>query len=446
MKEDSDPNHPDVVPYPMMPLRDIVIYPFTMFPIGTRTPSYIRALEEALASDQKIFVTALRDPNIDEPTLEQIYQVGTICTILRPKRSEGVIKVILSGQERALAEQIENRNGFLTAYLRPAPSLVKEDEAAVNTLIQRATKFVEQLHQMRQHVYALDLSYVTHITDPLQLADIAALQMFKEFEDKQRWLEKFSRLERLQWLVKLLKTELDERMLSKLLRARVERYASTFYPKWKAILALYHIREGRAKQYKTLSDLAGHKLKDFDGFLPFINSPDVQKEIKETLNDPEFRRMLDEQITISAQERVSYVHEHLMKKIGLAIISLFHESGIGFQQDLREAAGQPPVPSKQLAKLADNEIRAVKHRLGVKRGRHRDTPEEALRKLIGEKNDFIEKVKAVKEELRNKGKKVTKTAVAQKLGYGGINEKGTDTRIQVFNRKLKRYGLEFKDI
>jgi ATP-dependent Lon protease len=157
MKEDSDPNHPDVAPYPMMPLRDIVIYPFTMFPIGTRTTSYICALEEALASDQKIFVTALRDPDIDEPTLEQIYQVGTICTVLRPKISEGVIKVILSGQERAVAEQIENRNGFLTAYVRPAPSLVKEDEAAVNTLIQRATKFVEHLHQMRQHVYALDL-------------------------------------------------------------------------------------------------------------------------------------------------------------------------------------------------------------------------------------------------------------------------------------------------
>jgi hypothetical protein len=280
----------------------------------------------------------------------------------------------------------------------------------------------------------------------LQLADIAALQVFKEFEDKQGWLEKFSRLERLQWLVKLLKTELDERMLSKLLRARVERYASTFYPKWKAILALYHIREGRAKQYKTLSDLAGHKLKDFDDFLPFINSPDVQKEIKEALNAPEFRRMLDEQITISSQERVSYVHKHLIQKIDLAIISLFQEAGIGFQQDLREAAGQPPVPSKQLANLANNEIRAVKQRLGVKRGRHRDTPEEALRKIINEKNDVIEKVKAVKEDLRSKGKKVTKTAVAQKLGYGGINEKGTDTRLQVFNRKLKRYGLEFKDI
>ncbi len=93
-------------------------------------------------------------------------------------------------------------------------------------------------------------------------------------------LEKFSKRDRLQWLFDLLNSELEERMLVKLLRARVARYASTFYPKWRAILALYHLKEGHANQLKTLSDLAGHKLKNYEDFLPFINSPDVQTMVR----------------------------------------------------------------------------------------------------------------------------------------------------------------------
>ena len=294
MKEDSAPNHLDVTPYPLLPLRDIVVFPSTMLPIGTRTPNYIRALEEALASDQQVFVTALRDTDIDEPTLEQIHQVGTICKILRPKRSDGVIKVILSGQERAVAERIENSNGFLMAHVRPASALVKEeDEAAVNTLEQRASQIVEQLHQVQQHVYAIDLSYVTNIKDPLQLVEIVALQMFTEFEHKQIWLEKFSKRDRLQWLVSMLTTELEERMLDKILRGRVARYASTFYPKFRDIFALLHIKMGHANQLKTLSDLAGRKLKSYEDFLPFVNAPETRKEIEKALSDPELRETID---------------------------------------------------------------------------------------------------------------------------------------------------------
>jgi hypothetical protein len=270
--------------------------------------------------------------------------------------------------------------------------------------------------------------------------------MLIEFEHQQIMLEMFSKRDRLQWLSGLLNTELEERVLDKLLRARVARYASTFYPKFRAIFALFHIKEGHANQLKTLSDLAGRKIKSYEDFLPLVNSPEMREKIEKALSDPEFRRMIDEQIAISMEGRLSYVNDHLMEKIELAIISLFHESGIGFQQELRESVGQSGLSTKQLANLASNEIRAVKHRLGVKKGRRRDTPEEALRKLIDEKADFIKKVIAVKEELRSKGKRVTKTAVAQELGYGGINEKGTDSRRQVLDGKLKKYGLEFSEI
>lgn len=97
--------------------------------------------------------------------------------------------------------------------MRPVSALVKEDEAAINTLEQHASQIVDQLHQLRQHGYAIDLSYVTDIKNTLQLADIVARQMFTEFEHKQIWLEKFSKRDRLQWLFDLLSTELEERML-----------------------------------------------------------------------------------------------------------------------------------------------------------------------------------------------------------------------------------------
>ncbi len=177
MKEDSDPNNSDGTPYPMMPVRDCVVFPFTRFALGTKSPMVMRAIEKALTSDQKVFVAAQREINGDEPTPEQIYPVGTICTILQSKESDRVIEVLVAGQERGVAVRLENTNGFSTAYVRPATALIEEDEAAVNTLEHRVNQLVEQFHKLQQHAVTLNLSPLADIKDPLQLVDIMARQM-----------------------------------------------------------------------------------------------------------------------------------------------------------------------------------------------------------------------------------------------------------------------------
>src|ERR1035437_7807770 len=87
---------------PMMPLRDIVIFPYMMMPFVVGRESSVRALEEALTGDRKIFLATQHDASVDEPNAKEIYQVGSICTIVHNvKMPDGNIKVLVEGVERA---------------------------------------------------------------------------------------------------------------------------------------------------------------------------------------------------------------------------------------------------------------------------------------------------------------------------------------------------------
>src|SRR6202007_3095661 len=121
MEEYSDRPPADVAWYPMVPIRDVVIFPFTKvaFKIGRR--GSVRALEQALASDRIIFLATQHDASVAEPTPEQIYAVGTLGRIQQSqKQDNGQIKVVVEGRERATMVRIENADGALMALVRRA--------------------------------------------------------------------------------------------------------------------------------------------------------------------------------------------------------------------------------------------------------------------------------------------------------------------------------------
>src|SRR3981081_1470181 len=111
---------------PMMPIRDVVIFPFMMTPFVAGRESSVRALEEALAGDKKIFLATQHDASIDEPKPNEIYEVGTVVNIVQSlKLPDGNIKVLVEGVERGRVLQVTESEGFLQATVRLARSTVE---------------------------------------------------------------------------------------------------------------------------------------------------------------------------------------------------------------------------------------------------------------------------------------------------------------------------------
>src|SRR3989442_3824857 len=116
MEEYSDRSPSDIARYPMVPIRDVVIFPFTKVAFKIGRPGSVRALEMALASDRTIFLSTQHDATVDEPPPEQIYTVGTIARILQSKRHDnGQIKVVVEARERGTTVRRANNRGTFTA-------------------------------------------------------------------------------------------------------------------------------------------------------------------------------------------------------------------------------------------------------------------------------------------------------------------------------------------
>src|SRR5262249_5163245 len=144
MEEYSDHTPSDIARYPMVPIRDVVIFPFTKVAFKIGRPGSICALEAALASDRTIFLATQHDATVDEPSPDQIYSVGTIARIMQSQRQEnGQIKVVVEGRERATTVRVENNDGAFTALVRRA-SVVNEEGTRTDALIQKVAQLVEQ--------------------------------------------------------------------------------------------------------------------------------------------------------------------------------------------------------------------------------------------------------------------------------------------------------------
>src|SRR5258708_38290568 len=129
---------------PMMPIRDVVIFPHMMTPFVVGRDSSVRALEEALASDKKIFLATQHDASVDDPRPDEIYSVGTIANIVQSlKLSDGNIKVLVEGVERAKIISVSEEEGFFRSVVRTSHYKV-EGGPQLDALISRVTSLFEQ--------------------------------------------------------------------------------------------------------------------------------------------------------------------------------------------------------------------------------------------------------------------------------------------------------------
>jgi len=257
MEEYSDRAPSDVAWYPMVPIRDVVIFPFTKVAFKIGRPGSVRALEQALAGDRTIFLATQHDATVDEPKPEQIYGVGTLGRILQSqKQDNGQIKVVVEGRERATTVRVENSDGAFTALVRRAP-IVNEENIRLDALVQKVGQLVEQHLRLAPDVQPDALQTAMRNQDPSHLADALASQLRLSVEDKQGLLELFSAQARLQRLIELLEIELEKRQLDRTIHTRVKRQmerAQKEYYLNEQIKAI-HKELGRKDEKAELEDL-----------------------------------------------------------------------------------------------------------------------------------------------------------------------------------------------
>src|SRR5438477_2548290 len=223
MEEYSDRTPDDIARYPMVPIRDVVIFPFTKVAFKIGRPGSVRALEMALASDRTIFLSTQHDATVDEPTPDQIYRIGTIARILQSQRQEnGQIKVVVEGRERATTIRVDNNAGAFTATIRRAP-VASEEGVRTDALVQKIAQLIEQHLRLAPDVQPDALQTAMRNADPSHMADALSSQLRISVEDKQGLLEIFSTQARLQRLIELLEVELEKRQLDRTIQTRVKK-------------------------------------------------------------------------------------------------------------------------------------------------------------------------------------------------------------------------------
>jgi ATP-dependent Lon protease len=208
---------------PMMPIRDVVIFPFMMTPFVVGRESSVRALEEAMAGDKKIFLATQHDASIDEPKPNEIYSVGTIVNIVQSlKLADGNIKVLVEGVERAKVVSVTDDEGFFRAVVRTFNFKV-EVGSQLESLVSRVTTLFEQYVKLSQNLNYETMIAAIRVDDPSKLADTVGANLQLTIEEKQELLEIFDPIDRLTRVAEVLDIEIEKLNVDRTIQGRVKR-------------------------------------------------------------------------------------------------------------------------------------------------------------------------------------------------------------------------------
>ncbi len=208
---------------PMMPIRDVVIFPHMMTPFVVGRESSIRALEDSLAGDKKIFLATQHDASVDEPKPNDIYQVGTIANIVQSlKLPDGNIKVLVEGVERGKVLKISTEEGYFrvsvkTAAYRPVTT------PSLEQLVQRVTSLFEQYVKLSQSLNYETMIAAIKVEEIGKFTDTVAANLNVSIEEKQELLEIFDPVDRLTRLADILDIEIEKLNVDRTIQGRVKR-------------------------------------------------------------------------------------------------------------------------------------------------------------------------------------------------------------------------------
>ena len=208
---------------PVLPLRDVVVYPHMVIPLFVGRDRSIQALQRSMENDKQILLVAQKDAGQDNPTVDEIYRVGTVSTILQLlKLPDGTVKVLVEGGRRARIDEFEEGESFLGAnvtVIEPGP----EDEREIEALTRSLLTHFEQYVKLNKKIPPEILASLSNIDDAARLADTIAAHLAVKIEQKQAILEIHEMRERLVHLVARVEEEIDLLQVEKRIRGRVKR-------------------------------------------------------------------------------------------------------------------------------------------------------------------------------------------------------------------------------
>jgi ATP-dependent Lon protease len=208
---------------PVLPLRDVVVYPHMVIPLFVGREKSIRALEAAMDDDKRILLVAQKSAEVDDPQVEDIHEIGTLSTILQLlKLPDGTVKVLVEGAERASVIQFQTTDEFFSAQIEPKGAGEQAGEREVDVLMRSLLTLFDQYVKLNKKVPPEILTSLSGIDEPGRLADTIAAHMALKLDEKQRILEIESVRERLEHLMGIIEGEIDVLQIEKRIRGRVK--------------------------------------------------------------------------------------------------------------------------------------------------------------------------------------------------------------------------------
>ena len=220
---DSNDQVTNMVQLPLLPLRDVVVFPHMVIPLFVGRPKSIKALETAMEAGKSIVLVAQKSAAKDEPAPEDLYSIGTVASILQMlKLPDGTVKVLVEGSQRAHINEIIDVKTHFAVEATPIPAdneITHEVEAMRRTLVAQFDQYVKLNKKIPPEI----LTSLGGIDEPGRLADTIAAHLPLKLEQKQEVLEMFEAKKRLEHLLTLIEGELDILQVEKRIRGRVKR-------------------------------------------------------------------------------------------------------------------------------------------------------------------------------------------------------------------------------
>ncbi len=259
---------------PVLPLRDIVVYPHMVVPLYIGRLKSITALHEAMAMDKQVLLVAQKDPTLDDPKTKDLHKTGTIVTILQMlKLPDGTLKALVEGNHRAYVEDWAERNNYMMANVEILPEDEGEPDSEEEALIRAVFSLFDNYNKLSKKVPAELVASLTGMS-PGRLADTIAAHISTKMDEKQKILEAEDTNKRLLLVLKLLETEIDILGVEKRIKGRVDR-------QMKKTQREYYLNEQMKAIQKELGKERGEGLGEFEELEKKIKTIGMSKEALE---------------------------------------------------------------------------------------------------------------------------------------------------------------------